>query len=253
MDLGISGKKALILASSKGLGKGVALELAREGAEVMICGRDEQALAMTKSEIEAVSSTPVHSIVGDIATSRGRSAISEAVKKELGSVDILITNTGGPPPGNFEDVSLDDWENAYRLLIESAVGIIQDLLPDMKKKGWGRIVSITSMSIQQPVNGLILSNAVRSTFLGLVKSLSNELAPYNITVNNVLPGYTNTDRLKNLIKANPNFDKAVATVPLGRIAEVREFAQAVTFLASDCASYITGVSLPVDGGWIKGV
>jgi len=123
----------------------------------------------------------------------------------------------------------------------------------MKKKGWGRIVTITSMSIHQPVNGLILSNAVRATFLGLVKSLSNELAPYNITVNNVLPGYTNTDRLKNLAAANPNFEKAVATVPMGRIAEVREFAQAVTFLASDCASYITGVSLPVDGGWIKGV
>ncbi len=253
MDLGIAGKKALVLASSKGLGKGVAIELAREGVEVMICGRDTEALESTKVEIEALGNSKVHSVRGDLSSAEGRTVVIDAVRQSLGSVDILITNTGGPPPGNFDDVTLDDWEKAYRLLIESAVGIIKEVLPDMKKKGWGRIVSITSMSIQQPVDGLILSNAVRSTFLGLVKSLSNELAPYNITVNNVLPGYTNTDRLKSLIKANPNFDKAVATVPMGRIAEVREFAQAVTFLASDCASYITGVSLPVDGGWIKGV
>ncbi len=253
MDLGISGKKALVLASSKGLGKGVALELAREGVEVVFCGRDAEALKATLAEIAAIEGGKGHSVVGDITTSEGRDTILQTVKNKLGSVDILITNTGGPPPGNFEDVTLDDWHNAYKLLIESAVAIIQELLPDMKKKGWGRIVTITSMSIHQPVNGLILSNAVRATFLGLVKSLSNELAPYNITVNNVLPGYTNTDRLKNLAAANPNFEKAVATVPMGRIAEVREFAQAVTFLASDCASYITGVSLPVDGGWIKGV
>jgi 3-oxoacyl-[acyl-carrier protein] reductase len=253
MDLGISGKKALVLASSKGLGKAAAFELAREGVEVMICSRTEADLLKTADEIGSETGVPIHYAVGDVATKTGREAILSAAKHQLGTVDILVTNSGGPPFGAFEDHDEKTWENAYKLLLESTVGIIKGVLPGMKAQKWGRIITITSQAIKQPVDGLVLSNSVRASLLGLVKTLSNEMGPYNITVNNVLPGYTATDRLKHLMKQNPDLTQITNEIPLGRIADPSDFAAAVTFLASERARYITGVSLPVDGGWIKGI
>jgi 3-oxoacyl-[acyl-carrier protein] reductase len=253
MDLGIKGKKALVMASSKGLGKSVALQLAYEGAEVMICGRNEGSLIDTAKEITELSKAKIHLIAGDVASADDRKKILNACKDKMGGVEILVTNSGGPPFGDFEKHEEADWEQAYRLLLESVLGMIKGVLPEMKKNKWGRIITITSQAVKQPVDGLILSNSIRASVVGLVKTLSNELGSFNITVNNVMPGYTQTERLENLIKANPDLMKVTNEIPLGRIGKPEEFANAVTFLASERASYITGVSLAVDGGWIKGI
>lgn len=253
MDLGLQDKRALIMASSRGLGKAVAFELAKEGCKVVICGRNKSVLEMTAKEIIDVTGVKVDFIQGDLSIKHDRDNICKTVKKLFGTIDILVTNTGGPPPGLFEVHDEGAWEQAYKSLVESAVGVIKTLLPGMKSQKWGRIILITSQAVKQPVESLVLSNAMRASLTGLMKTLSNELGSYNITVNSVLPGYTRTERLEKLIKTNPGFSEAVKEIPLGRIAEVEEFASAVTFLASERASYITGVSLPVDGGWIKGI
>lgn len=241
------------MASSQGLGKSVALELAREGAEVTINGRNEESLIQASNQLSELTGSRVHYIVGDISKRSECHRIVEELNVKMGVVDILVTNSGGPPFGFFDDHDENAWQKAYRLLLESIVIIIKGVLPAMKRKKWGRIITITSQAVKQPVEGLILSNAVRLSVVGLVKTLANELGPHNITVNNVMPGYTRTKRLENLIAKNPDFSSAIRTIPLGRIASTEEFAAAVAFLASERASYITGVSLPVDGGWIKGV
>ncbi|MEQ9265976.1 MAG: SDR family oxidoreductase [Balneolaceae bacterium] len=253
MDLGLKGRKALVLASSKGLGKSVALQLAQEGAEVMICSRNESDLVTTAKEIAVASNASAHYAVGDVSDSEGRSHILSEAKSKLGTIDILVTNSGGPPFGSFEKHSEKDWEQAYKLLLESAVGMINGVLPGMKENRWGRIVTITSQAVKQPVEGLVLSNSIRVSLVGLVKTLANELGKYNITVNNVMPGYTQTERLESLMVQNPKLMEVTKEIPLARIGKPEEFAAAVTFLASERASYITGVSLPVDGGWIKGI
>ncbi len=253
MDLGIKGKNALIMASSKGLGKAVATELAKEGANVFLCSRTEVDLRATAGEISALTNNVVGFAAGDVSTKEGRAHILTEVKKTMGSIDILVTNSGGPPFGTFEDHNDEAWENAYKLLLESTVGMIRGVLPDMKAKKWGRIITITSQAVKQPVAGLVLSNSVRTAIVGLVKTLSLELGSDNITVNNVMPGYTQTERLESLMEKNPALKEITHEIPLGRIGQPKEFAAAVTFLASERASYITGVSLPVDGGWISGI
>ncbi len=164
----------------------------------------------------------------------------------------MVTNTGGPAAGAFEQFNLDDWKYLYNLLFLSAVDVIQQVLPGMKEKGFGRILTITSVAVKQPADNLISSNAVRTSLVGLVKSLSNEVAIYGITVNNLLPGYTNTNRLENLIEKNPKVNDVKNTIPMKRFGTPAEFAAAAAFLVSERASYITGQSLAVDGGWIKG-
>lgn len=252
MDLGIKNKVALVLASSKGLGKAVALELAIEGAKVIICGTDTDALAATEQEINAVAQNKVLAVVCDITDERQRKNLVEQSIKAFGTIEILVTNTGGPAAGTFEQFKLDDWKNIYNLLFLSAVDIIQQVLPGMKEKGWGRILTITSVAVKQPADNLISSNAVRASLLGLVKSLSNEVAIHGITVNNILPGYTSTNRLQGLIEKNPKVNEVKETIPMKRFGTTAEFAAAAVFLVSERASYITGQSLAVDGGWIKG-
>ena len=252
MDLGIQNKVALILASSKGLGKAVAIELAKEGAKVIICGTDAAALATTKADIEAIAPNKVASFVCDITDEGQRKNLVEQSVKAFGTIEILVTNTGGPAAGAFEQFNLDDWKHLYNLLFLSAVDIIKQVLPGMKEKGFGRILTITSVAVKQPADNLISSNAVRTSLLGLVKSLSNEVAVYGITVNNLLPGYTHTNRLNNLIEKNPKVNDVKDTIPMKRFGTPEEFAAAAAFLVSERASYITGQSLAVDGGWIKG-
>ncbi len=252
MDLGIQNKVALVLASSKGLGKAVALELAIEGAKVIICGTDTDALAATEQEINAVAQNKVLAVVCDITDEGQRKNLVDESVKAFGAIEILVTNTGGPAAGPFEQFKLDDWKNIYNLLFLSAVDIIQQVLPSMKKKGWGRILTITSVAVKQPADNLISSNAVRTSLLGLVKSLSNEVAIHGITVNNILPGYTSTNRLQGLIEKNPKVNEVKETIPMKRFGTTAEFAAAAAFLVSERASYITGQSLAVDGGWIKG-
>lgn len=253
MELELKDKVAFVAASSQGLGKSVALELSAEGANVIICARNKEHLEHAKREIEKFGHGQVLALAGDLSDAAERTEIINKTLQHFRTIDILVTNTGGPPAGKFESFKQEDWDAAYKTLFTSVVGLVSGFLPGMKQQRWGRIISITSMAVKQPVNNLILSNSVRASVAGLMKSLSNELAMYNITVNNVMPGYTETERLKTLMENNPSFASVKNEIPLGRFGTSKEFAAVVAFLASERAGYITGVSLPVDGGWIKNI
>jgi 3-oxoacyl-[acyl-carrier protein] reductase len=252
MDLGIKNKVAFVSASSQGLGKSSALALAKEGAHVAICGRNQELLRQTAGEIKALG-VKVLSLEGDLSSAADCRRFVESTLTEFGSVDILVTNTGGPPTGKFESFEQADWDKAFQQLTLSVVSLTKGFIPGMKDKKWGRIISITSQAVKQPVNNLVLSNAVRSSIVGLLKTLATELGEHQITVNNIMPGYTQTQRLAKLIETNPAVAKVTSEIPLGRFGKPEEFGAVVAFLASEQASYITGVSLAVDGGWIRGV
>lgn len=253
MDLEIRNKIALVTASSQGLGFAVALELAKEGANLAICGRNQKQLDIARLEIDKAGTGDIIALKGDLSVATDLDQIISKVLHHYGKVDILVTNTGGPPTGKFEDLDQENWNKAYKQLLLAPVSLIRGVLPGMKKQRWGRIIAITSQAVKQPVENLILSNSVRASVVGMLKTLSNELGSYNITVNNIMPGYTKTNRLNNLIKNNPSFKSAINEIPLKRFGNPQEFAAAVAFLASERAGYITGVSLPVDGGWIKNI
>ena len=241
MDLGMKDRVALVAASSKGLGKAVALGLAAEGAKLALCARGEEELRRTAAEIP----TEVLAETVDVTQEAQVRAFVDNVLRKFGRIDICVTNAGGPPAKKFAETTIDDWRSAVDLNFISTVHFARAVLPHMKEQRWGRLIAISSVAVLQPVDGLILSNAARSAVRGLVKSLSNEYAPHNVLVNNVCPGYTATERLQKL-NVHPE-----AQIPLGRVATPEEFANLVVFLASDRASYITGVSIPVDGGWTK--
>ncbi|MEN8124862.1 MAG: SDR family oxidoreductase [Bacteroidota bacterium] len=253
MNLGLKDKIAFVTASSQGLGKAVALELAKEGTHLAICGRKQEQLELTRLEIDKAGAGDVIALKGDLSIATEREEMISTVLKHYHKIDILVTNTGGPPAGKFDDFEQEDWNKAYEQLLATPVYMIRSVLPGMKKQNWGRIITITSQAVKQPVENLILSNSVRASVVGLMKTLATELGSYNITVNNVMPGYTKTNRLKKLIENNPTINSAVDEIPLKRFGTPEEFAAAVTFLASERASYITGVSLAVDGGWIKSI
>lgn len=241
MDLGLKDRVAVVAASSQGLGKAVALGLAAEGVKLAICARGEEELRRTAAEIP----TEVLARTLDVTVEAQVRGFIEEVIRKFGRVDICVTNAGGPPAKKFADTSVEDWRSAVDLNFMSTLYFAKAVLPHMQQRRWGRLIAISSVAVLQPVDGLILSNAARSAVRGLVKSLSNEYAPYNVLVNNVCPGYTATERLKKL-DVHPD-----AQIPLGRVGTPEEFANLVVFLASDRASYITGVSIPVDGGWTK--
>ena len=241
MDLGLKDRVAIVAASSKGLGKAVALGLAAEGAKLAICARGEEELRRAAAEIP----TEVLAQTVDVTAELQVRAFVDAVVRKFGRVDICVTNAGGPPAKKFADTSVEDWRSAVDLNFMSTLYFAQAVLPHMKEQRWGRLIAISSVAVLQPVEGLVLSNAARSAVRGLVKSLSNEYAAHNVLVNNVCPGYTATERLKKL-DVHPE-----AQIPLGRVGTPEEFANLVVFLASERASYITGVSIPVDGGWTK--
>lgn len=252
MDLGLKKKVALVLGSSQGLGKSVAQGLAREGAKIIICGRNEATLKAAAEEISEETGAEILPVQCDLSVTAERESLVNSALEKWGRIDILVTNTGGPPTGKFEQFELNDWEEVFNQLFISAVDVIRRVLPGMKERGNGRILTITSIAVKQPVDNLIASNAIRSGILGFMKSLSNEVGTDGITVNNIMPGWTLTERLKQLIEKNPDFGKEEETIPMRRFATPEEFAAAALFLVSEPAGYITGVSLPVDGGWIKG-
>jgi len=253
MDLGLKNKVAFVAASSKGLGKAIASELAQEGATVIINGRRPEVLEKTKRDIELKTLGKVFALPGDLSVASVRDSIIQKALQTFNKIDILVTNAGGPPTGKIETLEMKDWENAYNNLVATVVGLVNGFLPGMKHQRWGRIISITSITVKQPINNLVLSNSVRTAVAGIIKTLANELGVYSITANNVMPGYTETERLKDLITNNPSFTTVRDEIPLGRFGRPEEFAAAVTFLASERASFITGASLPVDGGWIRSI
>ncbi len=240
MDLGLAGRVAVVAAASKGLGKAVALGLAAEGAKLAICARGREELTHTAAQI----GSDVLAETVDVTVESQVEAFIGAVVRRFGRIDVCVTNAGGPPAKRFEETSMEDWRAAVEMNFMSTLHFARAVLPRMKEQHWGRLITLTSMAVLQPVHGLILSNAARTAVRGQVKSLSNEKYPYNLLVNNVCPGYTATERLKKL-KVD------TSEIALGRIAAPEEIANAVVFLASERASYITGASVVVDGGWTK--
>lgn len=260
MDLGIKDKVAIVVASSKGLGRATALGLAKEGVKLTICARDRDTLFKTADNIISETSAQVLPIVCDVSkTDEIKNVVKETINK-YSKVDILVNNAGGPPTGNFLDFSLEDWQRAVQLNLYSTITFSNEVVPYMKKNNWGRIVNITSYAVKQPVDGLMLSNTVRAGIIGLAKTLSNEFGPYNILVNNICPGRIFTDRITFLAndrakKQGKSFDKIItemgSDVPVGRIGKPEELANLAVFLSSQRASYITGTTIQVDGGLTK--
>ncbi|MEX0907758.1 MAG: SDR family oxidoreductase [Gemmatimonadota bacterium] len=260
MDLGLRGKVALVGGSSRGLGRAVALELAREGCALVICSRDEGAINSARDSIAPETGADVLALAVDLSQQHDVDQLVRAALDRFGRIDVLVTNTGGPPAGAFEAHDADTWRSAIANNLESVLNLTRAVLPGMKGRQWGRIINITSIAVKQPVDGLILSNSVRAAVTGFARTLANEVAPHNITVNNVMPGYTRTERLVHLAEHNAatrgtGVAEAYAQwekeIPMSRLGEPHELAALVAFLASDRAGYITGTSIPVDGGWIR--
>lgn len=260
MDLGLKGRVAVVAAASTGLGFAVARELAREGAEVAICARNEKELQSAAAKIGEATNRDVFHRSVDVTNSAAVAEFVAAVEKHFGRIDICVTNSGGPPSKMFEEIHAAEWQAAIELLLMSCVAFARATLPRMKKNRWGRFITITSTTVKQPVDGLLLSNSIRSAVTGLARTLANEYGAFGITVNNVCPGFTRTDRLGELAEAisqrngsKPEevFRSWERQIPAGRIGTPEEFAAVVAFLASERASYVNGVSLAVDGGIVR--
>jgi 3-oxoacyl-[acyl-carrier protein] reductase len=260
MDLGLNGLVALVTASSRGLGRATALQLAAEGARVVICARGVEALEATRNDIAAVGAD-VLAVPVDLAEPGAAQALVDATLDRYGQLDILIANAGGPPPGGFLALDEAAWEDAVQLTLMSAVRLCYAAIPALQQSAHGSILAFTSVSVKQPLANLVLSNSLRLGVTGLVKSLSDELAPAGIRVNAICPGWTRTDRVDQLLRDRADRsgisveDEAAMVaraIPLGRMATPDEFARAATFLVSPAASYVTGVSLLVDGGMYRG-
>jgi 3-oxoacyl-[acyl-carrier protein] reductase len=260
LDLGIRGKVALVSASSRGLGRAIAEELAAEGVNLVVCARGAEALRQTADDIRQRSGVEVVDVAVDVSDPAGVERVVAAALDRFGKVEILVTNSGGPPSGPFESLTPEMWDAASRLLLRSAIGLTRAVLPGMKERRWGRILNVTSIAVKQPIEGLMLSNSLRAAVTGFARTLANEVAPFNVTVNNLMPGYTRTDRVEQLARAagersggsaKDAFAKWEREIPMGRLGEPREFAALAAFLASERASYITGSSIAVDGGWIR--
>ena len=262
MDLGLRGRVALIAAGSKGLGKAVAEELAAEGALIVLCARGEEGLRVAAEAIRKRLGTKVYTVQADVGKPGEPERVVLEALAQFGKVDILLTNSGGPPAGPFESLTPETWTESTRLVLGSVVEFCRAVVPGMKERKWGRILNVSSIAAKQPVDNLMLSNSIRAAVIGFARTLANEVAPFGITVNNLLPGFTRTDRMVELSEVTAKKDgitpeaalsRYSAQVPMGRMGEPKEFAALAAFLASDRASYITGQSIAVDGGWIRGL
>ena len=262
MDLGLTDKVVIVGGASKGIGRATALAFAQEGANVVICARNPELLEKTAGEIRSETGTEVLPVAGDLSQADATEKLVDETITKFGTVHVLVPNTGGPPMGGFGEMDDAAWENAFSLNFLSTVRLIRKVLPYMEKQRWGRIVSVMSMSVKEPIDGLILSNGVRPAVIGMAKTLSREIGKHNITINTVLPGRILTDRLKGGLAARAEktgktlqqtLEASAREVPLRRIGDPSEMASGIVFLASEAASYITGVSLQIDGGAIRGL
>ncbi|HEX5706522.1 MAG TPA: SDR family oxidoreductase [Pyrinomonadaceae bacterium] len=262
MDLGLKDRVALVAAASAGLGLAVARELAREGAHVFLCSRDEARAARAAESIARETGARVAGVAADVTSDEDMRRFVELARERAGRIDICVTNAGGPPAGTFDAADLDAYRRAFELTTLSAVRLARLVIPEMRAQRWGRFINITSTSAKQPIMGRLLSNTLRAGLTGWAKTLAAEVAPEGVTVNNVAPGTTLTEkqaehaerdaRLRGTTKEEV-IESWTREIPMRRLARPEEIAAAVAFLASERASYITGVTLQVDGGLIKGL
>jgi len=257
METGLKDRVAIVAASSRGIGRATAEAFAAEGCRVAMCARNAQTLKAAADAIIKQHGANIYAEALDVTHAGAIHAFVEAVVTKFGSVDICVTNAGGPPAKGFLAASVEEWHKAVEMNFLSTVYFAREVIPHMQRRHWGRIITITSTAVRQPIPDLVLSNAVRSSVVGLVKSLANEFGKDGILVNNVGPGYTATDRLKELAKnrasaANKSeaeiFEAWSGEIPLHRLGEPREVADTILWLASERASYITGQTILVDGG-----
>ncbi len=259
MNLNLKNKNAIVCASSQGLGKAAAIDLAKEGVNLAICSRNQEKIDKAKEEIllKTDHNVKVIALKADLDSLEDIQIFLQEVEHSLGEVDILVNNTGGPPPSTFEQISDEDWQNAFNSTMMSAIRLSRAVVPNMKKKEWGRIINISSVSVKTPVNGLFLSNSLRMGVLGWAKALADELAAHGITVNTVCPGYTRTERVEAILESQSSssglskeeIEKTIAdNIPMKRVGEAEDLAGLITFLASEKANYMTGLAVQVDGG-----
>jgi 3-oxoacyl-[acyl-carrier protein] reductase len=262
MDFGLKEKVALVAAASRGLGRAVAEELAAEGASLVVCARKQETIERVAKDIAAASGANIFGVAADVSKPEDVTRLVQTAIERFARIDILVTNSGGPPAGPFDSFDLAQWEAATRLLLYSSVNLARAVLPGMKDRRWGRILNITSIAVKQPVDNLILSNSLRAGVTGFARTLANEVASFGITVNNIMPGYTRTERVEELARMMAGKQGITPAefiarweqeIPMRRIGDPREFAALAAFLVSERASYITGTSIPVDGGWIKAI
>jgi 3-oxoacyl-[acyl-carrier protein] reductase len=260
MDLGIKGKVALVAAASQGLGRAVAEELAGEGASLVICARNQERLDDASNAIKERFGTDILGVAGDLSKLSDVERIFNAATDRFGQINILVTNTGGPPAGPFESLTRENWRDAVDNLLFSVVELTRLTMPGMKERRWGRILNVTSIAAKQPVENLLLSNSLRAGVTGFAKTLANEVGEYGVTVNNIMPGYTATERVEELAATLAHREgvdskeiraRWEAEIPMKRLGDPREFAALAAFLVSERASYITGSSIAVDGGWLR--
>jgi 3-oxoacyl-[acyl-carrier protein] reductase len=255
MDLGVEGRVALVMGASKGLGRAIAEALAREGARVAIASRSRERIQEAATAIAAETSGEVRGFAVDTEDVERLPQLVGDVTGALGKIEILVTNTGGPPPGDALGFARGDWEAAHRSLVLAPIALVEAVVPGMRESGWGRIVNVTSIATKEPIPGLILSNSHRLAAVGAFKTLSRDLAGAGILMNSVAPGRIATDRIAGMlgkplaeIADEPQFD-----VPVGRLGRVEEFADVVAFLCSERASYVCGINMLVDGGLTRGI
>ena len=259
MDLGLKGKTALVAASSAGIGRAIAEAFAEEEMNLVMCARRAGPLEEARDELER-HGVRVVAVPADLTDPEGVAKVVAAANQAFEQVDVLVTNTGGPPAGPFEAHSPEDWDRAVRQNLFSVLNLVREVLPGMRERKWGRIINVTSIAVKQPSDNLILSNAVRAAVTGFARTLATETAMDGVTVNNVMPGFTRTGRLTELaakraeikgLKPDDIWASWHREIPMGRVGEPSELAALVAFLASEKASYITAQSVAVDGGWIK--
>ena len=262
MELGLTDRVAIVTGSSRGIGKAIALAFAREHAKITICARGEEQLRVTEEEGKRITGADILALKADVTQKSDVQRLVRETMGRYGRVDVLVTNTGGPPPAAFTSTTEQHWKDTYNQLFASVLNLCWDVIPHRREKRWGRIITMTSMAAKQPVENLVLSNSIRAGILGLTKTLANELAESNILVNSVCPGYTLTERVNELAgyegekTGRPRQDIIqhwAGAIPIKRMAAPAEVADLVVFLAFERASYITGTVIQADGGWIRGI